>query len=115
MNPTLSDITLFVTDLDGIEHAIMAPTDMGLNVMEALKANELPVKAMCGGMAMCATCNIIVKSDHPLPPMSDDEEAMLDEAFVLDVFGSRLSCQIPCTPAIDGLRIQLAELSRIDH
>jgi ferredoxin len=115
LNPTATDITLFVTDLDGLEHTIMAPTDMGLNIMEAMKANELPVKAMCGGMAMCATCNIIVKSDHPLPPISDDEEAMLDEAFVLDIEGSRLSCQIPCTQDLDGLHIQLAELTRTDH
>ena len=115
MNPTAADITLFVTDLNGVEHTIMAPTDIGLNVMEAMKANELPVKAMCGGMAMCATCNIIVKSNHPLPPISDDEEAMLDEAFVLDIEGSRLSCQIPCTQELDGLRIQLAELTRTDH
>ena len=115
MNPTASDITIYVTDLEGIEHTIMAPTDMGLNVMEAIRANELPIKAMCGGMAMCATCNIIVKSDHSLPSISDDEEAMLDEAFVLDVFGSRLSCQIPVTPELDGLRIQLAELTRTDN
>lgn len=115
MKPTATDITLFVTDLDGIEHTIMAPTDMGLNVMEAMKANELPVKAMCGGMAMCATCNIIVKSDHVLAAMGDAEEAMLDEAFVLDIEGSRLSCQIPVTAELDGLRIQLGELTRTDH
>jgi len=104
-------VTIFVTDLEGTEHEIQAPTDMNLNLMEAMKANELSVKATCGGMAMCATCNIRVQSDHELPEMSEDEEAMLDEAFVLDIEGSRLSCQIPVSEKIDGLRVQLGELT----
>jgi len=62
-------------------------------------------------MAMCATCNCIVKSDHKLPEMSEDEEAMLDEAFVLDVEGSRLMCQLPVSAALDGLAIQMGELT----
>jgi len=104
-------VTIFVTDLEGTEHEIQTPTDMNLNLMEAMKANELSVKATCGGMAMCATCNIRVQSDHELPEMSEDEEAMLDEAFVLDIEGSRLSCQIPVSEKIDGLRVQLGELT----
>jgi 2Fe-2S ferredoxin len=88
-------ITLHITDLSGNEHKIQAPMDMNLNVMEAIRANDLPIKATCGGMAMCATCNCVVKSNHTLPEMSEDEEAMLDEAFVLDIEGSRLMCQIP--------------------
>jgi ferredoxin len=104
-------ITIHVTDLEGQTHEIQAPTDMGMNVMEAIRANELPIKATCGGMAMCATCNCVVKSDHSLPEMSEDEEAMLDEAFVLDIDGSRLMCQIPLTDEIDGLRIVMGELT----
>jgi len=104
-------ITVFVTDLKGVRHEIQAPTDMDLNLMEAMKANEMPVKATCGGMAMCATCNVIIKSDHELPEMGESEEDMLDEAFVLDIEGSRLSCQIPVTSAIDGLEVQLGSLT----
>jgi ferredoxin len=104
-------IKIEVLDLEGETHHIEAPTDMGFNVMEALRANEIPIKATCGGMAMCATCNCIVKSNHELPEMNEDEEAMLDEAFVLDVEGSRLMCQIPVTEAIDGLEITMGELT----
>jgi 2Fe-2S ferredoxin len=104
-------ITLHVTDLSGNEHKIQAPMDMNLNVMEAIRANDLPIKATCGGMAMCATCNCVVKSNHTLPEMSEDEEAMLDEAFVLDIEGSRLMCQIPVSQEINGLQIQLGELT----
>ena len=104
-------ITIHITDLEGVTHNIQAPTDMGFNVMEAIRANELPIKATCGGMAMCATCNCNVKSEHELPEMSEDEEAMLDEAFVLDIEGSRLMCQIPVTDTIDGLIIHMGELT----
>lgn len=106
-----NEITIHVTDLEGVRHDIIAPTDMNLSVMEAIRANELPIKATCGGMAMCATCNCIVTSDHELPEMSEDEEAMLDEAFVLDIEGSRLMCQIPVTNAMDGLEIEMGELT----
>ena len=104
-------ITLHITDLSGNEHKIQAPMDMNLNVMEAIRANDLPIKATCGGMAICATCNCVVKSNHTLPEMSEDEEAMLDEAFVLDIEGSRLMCQIPVSQEINGLQIQLGELT----
>ena len=104
-------ISIFVTDLNGVEHEIMAPTDMNLSVMEAIRLNELQIKATCGGMAMCATCNVIVLSDHDLPEMQEAEEAMLDEAFVLDVPGSRLSCQLRVSDALNGLRIQLGALT----
>lgn len=104
-------INIKVIDLEGLENEILAPTDMGLNLMEAIRANELSIKATCGGMAMCATCNVIIKSNHQLPEMQEAEEEMLDEAFVLDVEGSRLSCQIPVAEELDGLIIQLGELT----
>lgn len=104
-------INIFVTDLDGVRHEIHAPTDMGMNVMEAIRANSLQIKATCGGMAMCATCNIFVKSDHELPEMSEMEEEMLDDAFVLDIEGSRLGCQIPVTEELDGLEVELGSLT----
>lgn len=100
-------ITLHVQTLDGTLHTIEAPTDMNLSLMEAIRANELQIKAMCGGMAICATCHVVVQSDHPLPPMSEDEEAMLDQAFLLDIPNSRLSCQIHLTEELDGLTVHL--------
>jgi 2Fe-2S ferredoxin len=100
-------INVHVTDLEGITHTIEAPLDMNMSLMEAIRANELQIKATCGGMAICATCHVIVKSDHQLNPMSDDEEAMLDEAFLLDIPNSRLSCQLHLTPEMDGLEVQL--------
>lgn len=103
----MSDITIFVTDREGHELSLTAPTDMNFNLMEICKVYELPVKGTCGGMALCSTCQVYVTSDHELPPMSADEEAMLDQAFFVED-NSRLGCQIKISPALDGLRVRLA-------
>ena len=100
-------IKLQVTDREGTEHNLEAPTDMNLNVMEVLKSYDLPVEGTCGGMALCASCHCYVESDHDLSEASDDEEDMLDQAFFVED-NSRLSCQIKVSEAIDGLEIKLA-------
>jgi 2Fe-2S ferredoxin len=101
------DIRIYVTDREGKRHELIAPTDMQMNLMEVCKAYELPVEGTCGGMALCASCQCYVESSHPLPERSDDEEAMLAEAFhVKDT--SRLGCQILMTTELDGLEIVLA-------
>jgi 2Fe-2S ferredoxin len=101
------DITITLIDREGAEHQLLAPTDMAMNLMEVCKAHELPVEGTCGGMALCASCQCYVESEHPLPEMSEGEEAMLAEAFhVKD--NSRLACQIPIRPELEGLRVVLA-------
>jgi len=104
----MSDITIKIKDREGTVHEVQAPTDMAMNLMEVCKAYELPVEGTCGGMAMCASCQCyIVSSDVSLPAMSDDEDAMLAEAFYVED-NSRLGCQIPITEELDGLEIELA-------
>lgn len=101
------DIHISITDRDGFLHNITAPTDMNLNLMEVCKLHDLAVKGECGGMAMCATCQVYVESDHPLPEPSEDELAMLDQAFFVKN-NSRLGCQIHMNPQLDGLIVRLA-------
>jgi len=101
------DITITLIDREGTEHQLLAPTDMAMNLMEVCKAHELPVEGTCGGMALCASCQFYVESEHPLPEMSEDEEAMLAEAFHIKD-NSRLACQIPIRPELEGLRVVLA-------
>ena len=101
------DITITLIDREGTEHQLLAPTDMAMNLMEVCKAHELPLEGTCGGMALCASCQCYVESEHPLPEMSEDEEAMLAEAFHIKD-NSRLSCQIPIRPELEGLRVVLA-------
>ncbi|MDO6738352.1 2Fe-2S iron-sulfur cluster-binding protein [Wenyingzhuangia sp. 2_MG-2023] len=108
----MSDITIKIKDREGVVHELQAPTDMAMNIMELCKAYELPVEGTCGGMAMCASCQCYVLSDHELPEKQDAEEDMLDQAFYVED-NSRLGCQIPITEALDGLEIELAPESEV--
>ena len=103
----MSDIKIKIKDREGVVHELDAPTDMNMNVMELCKAYELPVEGTCGGMAMCASCQCYVISDHELPEKSDAEEDMLDQAFYVEE-NSRLGCQLHISPEMDGLEIELA-------
>jgi 2Fe-2S ferredoxin len=102
-----SDILITVIDRVGVEHALTAPVDMGLNLMEVCKAFGLPVLGTCGGMALCASCHVYVHSTMPLPEAGDDELNMLDSAFFVKS-NSRLGCQIKLKPELDGLVVALA-------
>ena len=104
------DVTLNITDREGTPHEILAPTDMNLNLMEVIRMYELAPEGtigICGGMAMCASCQCYILNDVISLERNPDEEAMLWEAFhVKD--NSRLGCQIPITDAIDGLAVEIA-------
>ena len=106
----MSDINIKITDREGIMHKIIAPTDMAMNLMEIVRSYELVEEGtigICGGMAMCASCQCYIKSDHQLSEMTPDEDLMLAEAFHVED-NSRLGCQIQMTPELEGLEIELA-------
>lgn len=102
-----NEITVHIIDREGVQHDLIAPTDMNMNIMELCRSYELPVKGECGGMAMCATCQCYLESDTELAEQSDDELDMLDQAFFVKD-NSRLGCQIPITEDIDGIVLRLA-------
>jgi ferredoxin len=100
-------IQVTIIDREGNTHVLDAPTDMNMNIMEICKSYELPVEGTCGGMALCASCQVYLESNTPLREQSDSELAMLDQAFhVKD--NSRLGCQIRITEEIDGIVLRLA-------
>lgn len=106
----MSEIILKIRDREGILHEVDAPVYMNLNLMEVVRTYELAPEGtvgICGGIAMCASCQCYITSDHALPEKSDDEQAMLSEAlFVND--RSRLGCQIRITEELNGLEVELA-------
>ncbi|MCI4641960.1 MAG: 2Fe-2S iron-sulfur cluster-binding protein [Flavobacteriaceae bacterium] len=104
------DINITIVDRAGEQHLVQAPTDMNMNLMELVRSYELAPEGtigICGGMAMCASCQCYVNSQHSLPEKSDEEEAMLSEAFNVKE-NSRLGCQIPLTEDLEGLMVSLA-------
>jgi ferredoxin len=104
------DVTITITDREGVVHEVQAPTDMAMNIMELCRVYELAPDGtigVCGGMAMCASCQCYILNDIELPDMGADEDAMLSEAFNVKP-NSRLGCQIPITPELEGLILELA-------
>ncbi|SEA45919.1 2Fe-2S iron-sulfur cluster-binding protein [Bizionia paragorgiae] len=104
------DVNITIIDREGVSHTVAAPTDMAMNLMEVVRSYELAPEGtigVCGGMAMCASCQCYVLSDTELPEMQDDEDAMLAEAFYVKD-NSRLGCQIQMTPEMEGLKVELA-------
>ncbi|TWP26648.1 2Fe-2S iron-sulfur cluster binding domain-containing protein [Apibacter muscae] len=108
----MSEVKITIIDRKGTKHQVVAPTDMSMNLMEVIRAYEIEPEGtigICGGMAMCASCQVyILNKEDCLLPKSDEEDAMLSEAFNVKE-NSRLGCQIPIQQNIDGLEIQIAQ------
>jgi 2Fe-2S ferredoxin len=99
--------SIVVTDREGAEHVIEGTP--GWSVMEIIRENDLPVEAACGGCCACATCHVYVDPAwlEKLDAASDEEDRMLDEAYQVQE-NSRLSCQLPFSDTLDGLKVTLA-------
>ncbi len=98
---------IIATDRKGKIHEIDG--NDGWTVMEALRDAGLPIAAECGGACACATCHVYVDGEwfEKLPKQRAEETDMLDMAVAAES-NSRLSCQITCTPTLDGLKVTLA-------
>ena len=100
---------LIVTTRSGETREVEAAA--GLTVMEAIRDNGFDeLLALCGGCCSCATCHVHVDPALAdlLPPLTRDEDDLLDSSDDRDAT-SRLSCQLPFTDALDGLRVRIAE------
>jgi ferredoxin len=104
------DVTIFITDRNGVKHEVLAPTDMNMNVMELIRSYELAEEGtvgICGGMAMCASCQCYLLNDVLKTERNDDEEAMLADAYHVKE-NSRLGCQIHISEELEGLELEIA-------
>ncbi|MFK5977460.1 MAG: 2Fe-2S iron-sulfur cluster-binding protein [Rhizobiaceae bacterium] len=93
---------------DGSEISVDVP--IGHNMMQAAVANSVPgVVGECGGCLSCATCHVIVDEawSEATGSFDDMEDAMLDCVETDRQDASRLSCQLECTQALDGLVLHL--------
>jgi ferredoxin, 2Fe-2S len=100
---------LIVVARDGSEKSIEGQA--GLSVMEIIRdAGFDELLALCGGCCSCATCHIHVDPAFAdkVAPMSEDENDLLDSSDHRDET-SRLSCQVPFSADLDGLRVTIAQ------
>ncbi|CAD5295457.1 MULTISPECIES: 2Fe-2S iron-sulfur cluster-binding protein [unclassified Imperialibacter] len=99
-----------VEDRAGEVQEIEVPGDMGLNLMEVLKASEFPVLGTCGGMALCASCHVSV--EEGLDQLDEQRDAELDMLDTLPnaLPNSRLACQLPINEKLGGAYVKLQEV-----
>ncbi|KQM18935.1 2Fe-2S iron-sulfur cluster-binding protein [Novosphingobium sp. Leaf2] len=82
----------------------------GVSLMEAIRDNGFDeLLALCGGCCSCATCHVHVDPAFidKLPKMSEDENDLLDSSDHRNAY-SRLSCQVPVTAELEGLKVTIA-------
>lgn len=104
----MPDLTFHLAD--GGDFGFEAPE--GVSLMAAATGAGVPgIVAECGGALRCATCHVIVDAEWVarLPPPSADELAMLELTAAEREPGSRLSCQLVLTPALQGLAVRVPD------
>ncbi|MGI5518941.1 2Fe-2S iron-sulfur cluster-binding protein [Streptomyces sp. CA-106131] len=91
----------------------MVEASVGLSVMEVAIASGIDeILGECGGNLTCATCHVYIEDRDRLgglPPLSDDEDEMLEGVSCERRPSSRLSCQISITGESEGLIVLLPE------
>jgi len=92
---------------NGTEHRV--EVHVGRTVMQAAVDNSVPgIVADCGGSCSCGTCHGFVDEQWlaRIPTVQPDEASMLEGLLEIKQ-NSRLTCQIPVTPDLDGMIVRL--------
>lgn len=98
-----------VVNQSGEETSVAATN--GRTLMEVIRDNGFDeLLALCGGCCSCATCHVHIDPAFvdKLPALSEDENDLLDSSDHRNEY-SRLSCQVPVTDALEGLRVTIAQ------
>jgi len=109
---------IFVPKITYISHqgdAFQIDVPVGESVMEAAVRNGIDgIVAECGGSCLCATCHVYVEERFLplLPPIGEEQDAMLDSTACERLPNSRLSCQIQVTQQLDGLVVRMPEYQK---
>lgn len=101
--------SLTFVQIDGTARTIDAA--IGKSVMEVARAHDIRgIRAECGGECACSTCHCYVDATWiaRLPKVREDEAALLEFAWEPKP-GSRLTCQLQVTEALDGMVLHLPE------
>jgi 2Fe-2S ferredoxin len=100
--------SIVITNREGETKTL--PAAEGSSVMEIIRRSGFgDIVALCGGSCSCATCHVYVdpRFQALVSPAGNDENDLLDFSDHRQP-GSRLSCQIRFTEALDGLTLTVA-------
>ena len=116
--PTVQELKVLqdhvvVVDLHGNTHTVAATT--GRSLLELITEAKIEIKGSCYGACNCSTCHVYVEGPwlNGIPSMLDQEQEALDQVSV-PMPNSRLACQIEYQPKLAGMRVKLAEDTRLD-
>ena len=96
-------------DIQGEKHE--CDVAVGVSVMEGAIQNGIDgILAICGGSCACSTCHSYIDEDwmDKVGAPDDIEDSTLELALERKP-GSRLTCQIEVTDALDGLVVHVAQ------
>ncbi len=103
-------IVVFETSGNGPQSVDFKPGETLMQV--ALGAGIAGIEAACGGNCSCATCHVVIAPAwvDKMPPVSEDENDLLDGVAAERQPNSRLSCQIKLTAELDQLVVTVPEI-----
>ena len=96
-------------DIKGERHECKVAN--GVSLMEGAVQHGIPgILAICGGSCACSTCHAYIDDAWvaQVGPANDIEDSTLELAFERKS-GSRLTCQIAMSDALDGVIVHVAQ------
>ena len=102
-------VVIYVSRDGERRHVVAEP---GASLMQAAVSNLVPgIVGECGGEMSCATCHVYVDEEwhDRFPPITAEEQDMLEVTAAEPTKFSRLSCQLRCTQETDGVVVHIPE------
>ena len=104
----MDSIKIHIRQDDFSFKTLEVPTGVQLSLMEALKGEGYPIEAICGGIALCGTCRVeVLNKDEIMIDGANDNEMCMLETLPCYTGNCRLSCQIPVSEEIDGIKLRI--------
>lgn len=82
-----------------IPQNVEVDVDPSKTLLQLATQNGLKIKSICGGVASCAECRVIIKEgENSIPEPGKAELNLIGTSYYID--GRRLSCQVRCFGAV---------------
>ncbi|KAJ8678902.1 hypothetical protein QAD02_014689 [Eretmocerus hayati] len=112
-DPKSEDEVVNIVYIDKDGQRIPVRGKVGDNVLYLAHKYNIEMEGACEASLACTTCHVYVNDDYldKLPEAEEKEEDLLDLAPLLKE-NSRLGCQIILTKKLEGMELQLPQITR---